>query len=341
MRFNMVLLAERPVMAGSWPFALSSTPLKHTKGAIDSPEIKHCQRIKERWQDKESGAGGLQLSGRTGAGVKRTLSNITPFVPPTWSMVESTRIRPPGDEVLEDMDERAWAARHAEAIHGNLPSPTATESGRASAILACYTQLSRTQGSIGGNIYRTKQQFRTSLSESVKRVMRTLLDWFRRLPDEVRRSPLDLGGELSRESISICPHYYHCFNMAARPLLLYAVQRQIAANASRPNAASWEGSLPPNAIVITYAARSSGLRLTAAIGIRSYGFNHGEQAFSAALLVTVNIAFPFKETDALATGTALPVLQSMAKKEAPRLEVVGSGNGASMPDQQPQTGTTT
>ncbi|RYP21917.1 hypothetical protein DL765_001993 [Monosporascus sp. GIB2] len=119
-------------------------------------------------------------------------------------------------------------------------------------------------------------------------------------------------------------------------------------HAPRPNVASWEGGLPPDAIVIIYAARSSGLMLAAAseynlggktsrgcrfrwlmssTDIRSYGFNDGEQALAAALLVTVNIAFPFKETDVSVTGTALSVLQRMAKKgnkarEEPPAEII-------------------
>ncbi|RYP45866.1 hypothetical protein DL769_011431 [Monosporascus sp. CRB-8-3] len=88
----------------------------------------------------------------------------------------------------------------ADDIDLHLPSPTATESGRASAILICYTKLSRTRGIIGEDIYRTKQKSDTGLPESVKRAMRTLSGWFDQLPEEIERNRLDLGAELSHES---------------------------------------------------------------------------------------------------------------------------------------------
>ncbi|KAI1380424.1 fungal-specific transcription factor domain-containing protein [Hypoxylon crocopeplum] len=203
------------------------------------------------------------------------------------------------------------------------PSPIAGENSRTAAILARYTQLSRIQGIVGEEIYRKKQKSGTSLSASVQNIMKTLSDWFDELPPDVRLDPSDLEKAVNREAVSTYLHYYHCINMTARPLLLYAVQKQMAANAQRSNStARWEDGLPLEIVNIIdtaiAAARSSAFILNAASKynlVATYGFIDGEQAFSAALLlVMVNIAFPYKEMDASAMDTALHVLQSMAEK---------------------------
>ncbi|KAI0382185.1 fungal-specific transcription factor domain-containing protein [Hypomontagnella monticulosa] len=203
------------------------------------------------------------------------------------------------------------------------PSPIGGEDGRTAAILACYTQLSRIQGIVGEEIYRKKQKSGTSLSASVQKIMKSLSDWFDQLPPDVRLDLSDLENSISREVVSTYLHYYHCINMTARPLLLYAVQRQMAANAQRSSmAVRWEDGLSPDIVNIIdtaiSAARSSAFILNAAAKynlVATYGFIDGEQAFSAALLlVMVNIAFPYKEMDASAMDMALLVLQSMAEK---------------------------
>ncbi|KAJ9157319.1 C6 transcription factor [Pleurostoma richardsiae] len=206
-----------------------------------------------------------------------------------------------------------------------LPSPVDGEDPRRAAVLRNYTLLSRILGRIGQEIYRKKRQSGTSLSASIQNIMKSLSEWFAQLPPEVRLEPADLDKHVSREIVSTYLHYYHCINMTARPLLLYAVQRQMAANAAngqRGGGARWEDGLSPDVVSIIdnaiAAARSSTAILNAAAKynhVATYGFIDGEQAFSAALLlVMVNIAFPYREMNASAMDTALQVLQSMAEK---------------------------
>lgn len=211
-----------------------------------------------------------------------------------------------------------------------LPSAVGGEDPRQAAVLRNYTLLSRILGRIGQDIYRKKRQSGTSLSASIQNIMKSLSEWLAQLPPEVRLDPaVDLEDKpLSREVVSTYLHYYHCINMTARPLLLYAVQRQMAANAAAHNNGGqaavprWEDGLSRDVVGIIdgaiAAARSSTSILNAAAKynrIATYGFIDGEQAFSAALLlVMVNIAFPYREMNASAMETALQVLQSMAEK---------------------------
>jgi proline utilization trans-activator len=207
-----------------------------------------------------------------------------------------------------------------------LPSAVDGEDPRRAAVLRNYTLLSRILGRIGQAIYRKKRQSGTSLSASIQDIMKSLSEWFAQLPVEVRLDPVaDLDKPISREIVSTYLHYYHCINMTARPLLLYAVQRQMAANvanAANGQTARWEDGLSPDVVSIIdnaiAAARSSTSILNAAAKynqVATYGFIDGEQAFSAALLlVMVNIAFPYREMNASAMDTALQVLQSMAEK---------------------------
>lgn len=148
------------------------------------------------------------------------------------------------------------------------PRVMAGEDGRAASVLTSYTELSRIQGVIGEEIYRKKQKSGTSLSASVQNIMKDLSAWFERLPDAVRLNPLNLGEAVNREAVSTSLHYYHCINLTARPLLLYAVQRQMGTNAQRPNAVRWEDGLPQDIVDVIdtaiSAARSSAIILNAA-----------------------------------------------------------------------------
>ncbi|KAB5554741.1 fungal-specific transcription factor domain-containing protein [Coniochaeta sp. 2T2.1] len=204
-----------------------------------------------------------------------------------------------------------------------LPSPVDGEDPKRADVLRNYTLLSRILGRIGQDIYRKKRQCGTSLLASIQSIMTSLSEWFEQLPPEVRIDPAtDFDKPVGREIVSTYLHYYHCINMTARPLLLYAVQRQMAANAASGPTARWEDGLSPDVVTIIdnaiAAARSSTSILNAAAKynqVATYGFIDGEQAFSAALLlVMVNIAFPYREMNASAMDTALQVLQSMAEK---------------------------
>ncbi|VUC33723.1 unnamed protein product [Clonostachys rosea] len=205
------------------------------------------------------------------------------------------------------------------------PSPIGGESPRISCVLNSYSQLSRIQGIIGEQIYRKKRSSGTSLSASVLDIMKSLSDWYRKLPEDVRVDKSDTNVTLSRESVSLSLHYYHCINMTARPLLLYAVQKQMAVNAQRHTGARWEDGLSTEIVGVIdsaiSAARSSAMIFHTAAKFNlvgqfaTYGFIDGEQAFSAALLlVMVNIAFPYNEPDAKSMETALQVLQGMAER---------------------------
>lgn len=154
------------------------------------------------------------------------------------------------------------------------PSPMAHEDGRAALILALYTELSRIQGVIGEEIYRKKQKSGTSLSAAVQNVMKRLEGWFGRLPESLQLDPSSLGGRLSREAVSLNLHYHHCINMTARPLLLFAIQRQMAAHAQRPEA-RWEDGLSQDIVNVIdtaiSAARSSAFILNEAANFNLVG----------------------------------------------------------------------
>lgn len=149
-----------------------------------------------------------------------------------------------------------------------LPTPQVDEGGQTSSTLALYTELSRVQGIIGEKIYRKKQKSGPDLSACVQHIMQRLSDWFDRLPEAMRSNPPDSGQAPSREVVSTYLHYYHCINMTARPILLYAVQRQLAPSTQGPNAARWEDGLPADIVHVIdraiSAARSSASILDAA-----------------------------------------------------------------------------
>jgi proline utilization trans-activator len=143
------------------------------------------------------------------------------------------------------------------------PRPIGSECPRISSVLASYTQLSRIQGVIGEQIYRKKRNSGPSLSASVQSIMKSISEWFGQLPDNVRLDLADIDKNINREAVSTYLHYYHCINMTARPLLLYAVQKQMAANAQKVNTARWEDGLSSEIVDVIdsaiVAARSSAL----------------------------------------------------------------------------------
>lgn len=137
------------------------------------------------------------------------------------------------------------------------PGPAEGESPRLPAILRCYTSLSRILGRIGEEIYRRKQKSGTTLAASVQNIMNSLSEWFRQLPPDLRVKPSDLEKEIKREGVSLYLYYYQCISMTARPLLLYAVRRQIAANAQRSTMARWEDGLPVDMVSVIHSAISA------------------------------------------------------------------------------------
>ena len=151
-----------------------------------------------------------------------------------------------------------------------LPTPMPGENPQLAAAQRNYTLLSRIQGRIGQEIYRKQRSHNVSMSSasllpSIQAVMQDLGDWFSQLPADVRLDSAAPDAYTRRDVISIYLHYYHCINMTARPLLLYAVQRQMAVNtnttATRMAAKRWQDGLSPDLVKIIdtaiTAARSS------------------------------------------------------------------------------------
>ena len=127
-----------------------------------------------------------------------------------------------------------------------------------------YTQLSQILGKIGQEIYRRKQKSGTGLVNSVDSIMNSLSDWFRRVPAQLKSKASNLDKEVHRETVSLFLYYYQCIILTARPLLLYAVQKQIVTNAQQPSTTPmtrWEEGLPSTMITVIRtaiaAARSS------------------------------------------------------------------------------------
>jgi hypothetical protein len=125
----------------------------------------------------------------------------------------------------------------------------------------------RIQGIIGDKIYRKKQPTGDNLAAAVHEIMQMLSEWFANVSDHIKLDLNDLDSNISCESISTYLHYYHCINMTARPLILYAVQKQIAANSqgdgNRSGDKGWDDELPSQIVDIINkaiaAARTSAL----------------------------------------------------------------------------------
>lgn len=92
-------------------------------------------------------------------------------------------------------------------------------------VLRHYTQISRILGRLSGSIYRRAPKSGSRLMASVQTIIKSLSQWQRDLPDELRFDPAKLS--ISRESVSTLLHYYQCINMTARPLLFQVVKRRL------------------------------------------------------------------------------------------------------------------
>lgn len=153
-----------------------------------------------------------------------------------------------------------------------LLSPTSKpgEDDHLASTLACYTELSRIHGIIGEKIYRKRQKSGPDLSACIQHIMKRLDGWLERLPESVKLHHPNLTQATAprREVVSVYLHYYHCINITARPILLYAIQRQLAANAQRPSTARWEDGFSPEIVHVIdtaiSAARSSAFILDTA-----------------------------------------------------------------------------
>lgn len=193
-------------------------------------------------------------------------------------------------------------------------------------------------------IYRKKPRSRTNLLTSVQSITNSLSEWLAQVPDGLRIdfTSLDNGGQINRESVSTFLHFYSCVNMTSRPLVFYVIQRRLDAEAEgRGTAGDWKEGLSGNTVAMIdsciTAARATTVMMDAAakhdlVGESpfpsfspcnvnaetceaTYGYLDGEYVFSAALLlVMVNAAFPYNETNARSMETALGLLRGMADR---------------------------
>lgn len=137
------------------------------------------------------------------------------------------------------------------------PSPMPEENSWAALILTNYTELSRVQGIIGEKIYRKRQKSGPELSACVQHIMKRLSDWYNQLPECMQLNLSESDQPPPRELVSTYLHYYQCINMTARPILLYAIQRQLAANGQYSNGARWEEGFSPEIVQVVDTAISS------------------------------------------------------------------------------------
>ena len=148
------------------------------------------------------------------------------------------------------------------------PAPKPGEDGHLASTLTCYTELSRIHAVIGEKIYRKRQKSGPDLSVCIQHIMKRLDGWLEQLPETVKMCPPTENQVPQREGVSTYLHYYHCINITARPILLYAVQRQLATNAQRPNVTRWEDGFSPDIVHVIdtaiSAARSSAVILDTA-----------------------------------------------------------------------------
>ncbi|KAI9042457.1 transcription factor domain-containing protein [Aspergillus affinis] len=191
-----------------------------------------------------------------------------------------------------------------------------------SVVLTYYTQLSRILGRIGEEIYRKKPRSGSNLLASVQSITNDLSEWLQRIPDRLRIDFSSLHNNVNRESVSIFLHFYSCVNMTARPLVFYVIQRRLDAGDQSSVAGDWKEGLSPNTVAVIdsciSAARATTVIMDAAAKQNlkaTYGYLDGEYVFSAALLlVMVNAAFPYNETNARSMGVALSLLRNMADR---------------------------
>ncbi|RAL12498.1 transcription factor domain-containing protein [Aspergillus homomorphus CBS 101889] len=188
--------------------------------------------------------------------------------------------------------------------------------------LIYYTQLSRTMGRVGEEIYRKKPRSGSNLVLSVQSIMDELFDWLRRVPDRLRIDFSALGTNVNRASVSLFLHFYSCVNMTARPLVYYVIQRRLDAETAGSVTGDWKKGLSQNAVQVIEscisAARATIMVMDAAAKqnlVATYGYLDGEYIFSAALLlVMVNAAFPHNDLNAHSMTTALNLLRGMADR---------------------------
>jgi hypothetical protein len=192
-------------------------------------------------------------------------------------------------------------------------------------VLRHYTVVSRILGDVTKLIYRrstSKPKSGRRLMASVQKIILSLSDWNRDLPDELRFDPAKLS--ISRESVSAFSHYYQCVNMTARPLLFHVVQKRLGGIRSDPGAKErdWREGLGQTTVRViemcVSAAQDTINMMTIAAQrdlVATYGYMDGEHIFSAAIvLVMVCVAFPTSSSNTAAMNAGLDLLRGMAER---------------------------
>lgn len=209
---------------------------------------------------------------------------------------------------------------HDEDIGVAFPSKLPDEPDYCAAVvLRHYTKLSQICGEITVSIYRRASKSGSELMAAAKKIILSLSQWQRELPDELRFDPARLS--ISRESVSTLLHYSQCINMTARPLLFHVVQKRLKASPADKERDWKEGLTQTTVKVIEMclaAAQDTINMMTIAAQknlVATYGYMDSEHAFSAAIvLVMVCVAFPTNQQNTKSMKAALELLRSMSQR---------------------------
>lgn len=190
-------------------------------------------------------------------------------------------------------------------------------------VLRHYTVVSRILGEVTKLIYRrnTAKSGRR-LMASVQKIILSLSDWNRDLPDELRFDPAKLS--ISRESVSTFSHYYQCINMTARPLLFHVVQKRLGKGKRAPAPADdWREGLSRTTVRVIemcVSAAQDTINMMAVAAQRdlvaTYGYMDGEHIFSAAIVLVMACAAldPDDRANTAAMDAGLDLLRGMAER---------------------------
>lgn len=209
---------------------------------------------------------------------------------------------------------------HDEDIGVALPSRLPEEPEYCAAVvLTHYTKLSQICGEITVRIYRRAPKSGSELMAAVKKIIMSLSQWQRELPEQLRFDPARLS--ISRESVSTLLHYSQCINMTARPLLFHVVQKRLKSGPADKEQ-DWKESLTQTTVKViemcVAAARDTINMMTIAAQknlVATYGYMDSEHAFSAAIvLVMVCVAFPTDQRNTNSMDAALELLRSMSQR---------------------------
>lgn len=209
---------------------------------------------------------------------------------------------------------------HDEDVGVAFPSKMSDEPDYCAAVvLRHYTKLSQICGEITVRIYRRAPKSGSELMAAVKKIIMSLSQWHRELPEELRFDPARLS--ISRESVSTLLHYSQCINMTARPLLFHVVQKRLKAGPAEKKR-DWKEGLTQTTVKViemcVAAAQDTINMMTIAAQknlVATYGYMDSEHAFSAAIvLVMVCVAFPADRQTTKSMNAALELLRGMSQR---------------------------